>query len=289
MTIRAVVVDDDEETLDLFCDLLTSHKIKIVGKGYNGQEAVFLYQKLKPDVIFLDDSMPVYSGIEALQKIKELNPNAIVFMIIGEMKLNTELTLNKLHPSAVFHEPVDINRIIQKTHQLCLPSKDELETMQKTMITLSLKNALLELGNDELEKVIMMLHKDYNISLDDCYDNPDSLKQVLQDLFGESYSDISNSIKENLKEISTKSHTKIFINDTVESLENSYQKPTHSTFHENDPLQILQRRLALGEVSKEEFEDLSSILENKDSDVEEKVNKERKSQKFGRLIYFKDD
>jgi len=81
------------------------------------------------------------------------------------------------------------------------------------MITLSLKNTLLELGNDELEKVIMMLHKDYKISLDDCYDNPDALKQVLQDLFGESYNDVLNSIKENLKEISTKHHTKNFIND----------------------------------------------------------------------------
>ena len=81
------------------------------------------------------------------------------------------------------------------------------------MITLSIKNTLLELGNDELEKVIMMLHKDHNISLDDCYDNPDALKQVLQDLFGESYGDILNSIKENLKEISTKQHTKNFIND----------------------------------------------------------------------------
>ena len=213
MTIRAVVVDDDKETLHLFCDLLTSHKIKIVGKGYNGQEAIFLYQKLKPDVIFLDDSMPVYSGIDALQKIKELNPNAIVFMIVEKMKLNTELTLNRLHPSAVFHEPIDIDEIIQKTHLLCLPAKDELENMQKTMITLSLKNTLLELGNNELEKVIMMLHKDYNISLDDCYDNPDALKQVLQTLFGESYDDILNSIKESLKEISTKQYTKSFIDD----------------------------------------------------------------------------
>ena len=32
MTIRAIVVDDDKETLNLFCDLLTSHKIKVVGR-----------------------------------------------------------------------------------------------------------------------------------------------------------------------------------------------------------------------------------------------------------------
>jgi len=43
-------------------------------------------------------------------------------------------------------------------------------------------------------------------------DITDSLKQVLQDLFGESYNDVLNSIKENLKEISTKHHTKNFIN-----------------------------------------------------------------------------
>ena len=90
MAIRAVVVDDDKETLNLFCDLLTSHKIQIAGKGRNGQEAVFLYQKLKPDVTFLDDSMPVYSGVDALQKIRELNPNAVVIMIVEKMKLNTE-------------------------------------------------------------------------------------------------------------------------------------------------------------------------------------------------------
>ena len=43
MAIRAVVVDDDKETLDLFCDLLARHKILVVGNGYKGKEAVLLY------------------------------------------------------------------------------------------------------------------------------------------------------------------------------------------------------------------------------------------------------
>ena len=50
--IRAVVVDDDKDTVALFAEILQSNHIEVVGKGYNGQEAAFLYQKLKPDVIF---------------------------------------------------------------------------------------------------------------------------------------------------------------------------------------------------------------------------------------------
>jgi len=216
MTIRAVVIDDEKDTLDLFCNLLTSHEIKIVGKGYTGEEALFLFQKLKPDVIFLDVSMPVHDGLYALEKIRELNPDAVVFLIVEKMTLNTEMKMNRLNPSAVFREPLDVNEIIRKTHQFCLPPKDELENMQKTMITLALKNTLLELGHDELDKVITILQKDHNMTLDDCYDNPDELKLVLKDLFGESYDDILHSFKENMKSISSHNSTKHFISNLHE-------------------------------------------------------------------------
>jgi chemotaxis response regulator CheB len=213
MTIRAVVIDDEKDTLDLFCNLLISHEIQIVGKGYNGEEALFLFQKLKPDVIFLDVSMPVYDGLYALEKIRELNPNAIVFLIVEKMTLNTEMKMNRLNPSAVFREPLDVNEIIRKTHQFCLPPKDELENMQKTMITLALKNTLLELGHDELDKVTIILQKDHNMTLDDCYENPDELKLVLHNLFGESYDDILKSFKENMKSISSHNSIKHFISN----------------------------------------------------------------------------
>jgi hypothetical protein len=52
------------------------------------------------------------------------------------------------------------------------------------------------------------------------------------------------------------------IKESVASLENSYHKPTlPSQSQEDESLQILKRRLALGEITKEEFEDLKSALE----------------------------
>lgn len=216
MSIRAIVVDDEKETLDLFCELLTTHDIQIVGKGHNGQEALFLFQKLKPDVVYLDVSMPVYDGLYALEKIREINPNAIVFLIVEKMSLKSEMKMNRLNPSFVFREPLDVDDIIKNTHRFCLPPKDELENMQKTMITLALKNTLLELGRDELDKVISILQQDYDLTLDDCYDNPEDLKQVLQDLFGESYGDVLQSLRANMKEMSSHNSTKHFISNLYE-------------------------------------------------------------------------
>jgi len=216
MPIRAVVVDDEKETLDVFSELLANHEIKVVGRGYNGQEAVFLFQKLKPDLVFLDVSMPTYDGVYGLKKIRELNPNAVIIMIVERMTLKTEMEMNRLKPSAVFREPIDINEIIRKTHELCAPPKDELEKMQKTLVTLAVKNTLLELGMEELDKVMTLLQKDFNATLDDCYENPEYLKQVLEDLYGDSYQNILNSLKANMKEISMKS----FSTDFMQALNN---------------------------------------------------------------------
>ena len=211
LLIRAAIIDDDKETLQLFSDLLTSNGIKVVGKGYNGQDAVFLFQKLKPDVLFLDILMPVYDGIFALQKIREIQPEANVIVIYDKLSIGKEIELNRLRPSAVIREPIDVDDILRKTHKLCMPSGDSIDQMKKTIVTLAIKNTFLELGLEEFDKIVLMLQKDHNCTLEDCYDNPEFLKQVLQDLLGDSYRDVLNSLKENIKNISSHKSTDNFL------------------------------------------------------------------------------
>ena len=212
--IRAVIVDDDKETVKLFAELLETHGIKIVGKGFNGQDAVFLFQKLKPDVTFLDVSMPVFNGVYALEKIRELNSDAVIIMLADNITMNNQIAMNRLKPSAVIHEPMDINEIIKKTNELCAPTTDSEQHMKKTMVTLALKNTLLQLGVQELDKVVDLLHKDYNCTLEDCYEYPQYLKQVLQDLFGNSYRDyILSSLTENMRDIMSQQSIKDFLQE----------------------------------------------------------------------------
>jgi two-component system chemotaxis response regulator CheY/two-component system response regulator (stage 0 sporulation protein A) len=209
--IRAVVVDDDKDTVALFAEIMQSNNIEVVGKGYNGQEAAFLYQKLKPDVIFLDIIMPVYDGIYGITKIREMNPDAVVIITTNQMTINAQIALNKLRPSAVIKEPIDVNEIIKTVNQLCAPSLDSENQMKKTMVTLALKNTLLELGIQEYDKIVSMLQKDYTCTLEDCYENPEYLRNILKDLFGDSYPDILNSLSENMKDIMSQQSVKDFL------------------------------------------------------------------------------
>ncbi len=209
--IRAIVVDDDKDTVALFSEILQSNDIDVVGKGYNGQEAAFLFQKLKPDVIFLDVIMPVYDGIYGLTKIKEMNPDAIVIITTNQMTINAQIALNKLRPSAIIKEPIDVNEIIKTVNHLCAPSLDSENQMKKTMVTLALKNTLLELGIQEYDKVVSLLQKDYSCTLEDCFENPEYLRNILKDLFGDSYPDILGSLAENMKSISSQQSIKDFM------------------------------------------------------------------------------
>lgn len=69
--LRAIVVDDDKDTVDVFTDYLKIKGVDVVGTGSDGKEAFELYQNLKPDVVILDMKMPQYDGKYAIDKIKK--------------------------------------------------------------------------------------------------------------------------------------------------------------------------------------------------------------------------
>ena len=55
--------------------LREEHSIEIVGEASNGREAVDLVERLEPDVVVMDVSMPVMNGDEATRRIKEDLPH----------------------------------------------------------------------------------------------------------------------------------------------------------------------------------------------------------------------
>ena len=113
MEFSAVVVDDDKNTVLVFCDLLEGIGVKILGRGYDGKEAVELYNKHNPDVIFVDIMMPKYDGFYALEKIKQFNPKAKVIAVTADMDINTQKKLEELKISTIIYKPFDISEIIK--------------------------------------------------------------------------------------------------------------------------------------------------------------------------------
>lgn len=53
---------------------------EVVGDASDGAEAVLLFLKEKPDIVLMDITMPNVNGIEALEKILNIDPRANVIM-----------------------------------------------------------------------------------------------------------------------------------------------------------------------------------------------------------------
>jgi DNA-binding NarL/FixJ family response regulator len=80
--IRIVIADDHSIIRTGLRALLASQPgLAIVGEASDGDEAVALWQKNKPDVGLFDLRMPKLDGIEALRQIREQQPQAAVIML----------------------------------------------------------------------------------------------------------------------------------------------------------------------------------------------------------------
>lgn len=108
----AIVVDDDRDTCEVLTEYLEFKDIKVLGIGYDGKEAVDLYQKHNPNLVFLDVMMPHYDGFYGLEKIKQLNPAAHVIIITGDLTAETYNRLKSLKSSAIVYKPFDIDKIM---------------------------------------------------------------------------------------------------------------------------------------------------------------------------------
>lgn len=81
---KTVVIVDDSTYVhyylgSFFCDL----GYRVLDFAYNGEEGYNLYETHKPDLITLDVTMPIMSGIEACEKIIEFDSEAKILFLSG--------------------------------------------------------------------------------------------------------------------------------------------------------------------------------------------------------------
>ncbi|MEH7123596.1 MULTISPECIES: response regulator transcription factor [unclassified Bacillus (in: firmicutes)] len=82
MTIRVLIADDHHVVRrGLVFFLKTQPEIEIIGEAKNGQEAIELATRIRPDIVLMDLEMPVINGIEATREIKKHCPEIKVMML----------------------------------------------------------------------------------------------------------------------------------------------------------------------------------------------------------------
>lgn len=80
-TFRFLVVDDSEFARRNMKKILISVGGEAAGFATNGREAIEQYLKLKPDLVFMDITMPEMEGVEAVQNILGRDASAKIVMV----------------------------------------------------------------------------------------------------------------------------------------------------------------------------------------------------------------
>ena len=114
----AIVIDDDVDIVDVFCEYLDLKGIRVLGRGHNGKSAVELYERLKPDLVFMDLMMPKYDGFYGLENIRKIDPRSKIIIITADLRADTIVRLNDLKPNHIFTKPCDLEKITKTLEKI---------------------------------------------------------------------------------------------------------------------------------------------------------------------------
>jgi DNA-binding response OmpR family regulator len=109
----AIIVDDEPRITQLYSELLELQNLEILGIGQNGNDAIRLFTKYTPDLVFLDVHMPDLDGVEALKQIKKISPTANVIMITADASGDLEELLVNNNASAIIFKPFEMKKVMQ--------------------------------------------------------------------------------------------------------------------------------------------------------------------------------
>ena len=87
--VNCIVIDDDQDIVDVFCDLLDVLNVDVLATESSGKNSLKLYEQFKPDLVFTDLQMPHYDGIYVAESIRDVFPNAKIIVVTGELNSNT--------------------------------------------------------------------------------------------------------------------------------------------------------------------------------------------------------
>jgi len=113
MAKNILVCDDAAFMRMMIKDILTKNGYTVAGEAENGVKAVEKYVELKPDLVMMDITMPEMDGIQALKKIKQVDPGANVIMCsaMGQQAMVIEAIQSGAKDFIV--KPFDKDRVLE--------------------------------------------------------------------------------------------------------------------------------------------------------------------------------
>jgi DNA-binding NarL/FixJ family response regulator len=122
MAKTVLLVDDNAAIRDVLCGLFGSQTdFEVCGEAENGQEAIEKAERLRPDLIVMDLSMPVMNGIEAARVLKRLMPAAPLIIFSEYSDVFSEQEARSAGVSALVSKSEHVSVLLGKARSLLDP------------------------------------------------------------------------------------------------------------------------------------------------------------------------
>lgn len=109
-----MIIDDNVGFTELLSRaFLRDGRFEIAAVASNGAEGVRFVADLRPDVVILDDEMPVKTGVEALPEILEASPESKVVLFSANLHAATTMTAIDLGASAAVSKLDPLRSLIE--------------------------------------------------------------------------------------------------------------------------------------------------------------------------------
>jgi excisionase family DNA binding protein len=113
--LNILVVDDDVAIRELFERILKKEEHRVVAVD-SGEKAVKVMEKGPFDIVFLDVVMPEMDGVEVFKKIKKINSQAIVIIMMSGYPVEERIReAIKLGATDQIEKPLNADRILTIT------------------------------------------------------------------------------------------------------------------------------------------------------------------------------
>lgn len=119
---KILVTDDSKLARAMLSALLKEHfpDTYVLIEAKDGAQAVELFKQQRPNYCFMDITMPVLNGIDALKEIMAEDPNAKVIMLTADVQ-NSSIEMAKEIGACYFiKKPIDAEKVKQAIDEVCV-------------------------------------------------------------------------------------------------------------------------------------------------------------------------
>lgn len=113
MTLRILLAEDEPQLSHVFSAAMT-HAGYQVDQVYNGQEAVNMARDNVYDLILLDIMMPIKTGLEALEEIRQSGDKTHIIMLTAMAEIDDKVTGLNLGADDYLTKPISLKELLAR-------------------------------------------------------------------------------------------------------------------------------------------------------------------------------